>query len=514
MAKSFKMLDNEYWWGGTVLHASDMPYSKESDVVIDLITEHRTQSAPLMLSNKGRYIWSDKETTFTMKDGVITVNCDDVDFYEGGKTLRDAYIKAMEKHFPNEEGKSLPEVFFKKAQYNTWIELMYNQNQKDILEYAESIVKNGYEPGVLIIDEGWQKRYGLWEFDELKFPDPKAMIERLHKMGFIVMLWVVPLISADSPELRSLWNDRREGNEALLRDPETDNPAIIRWWNGFSAIFNFNQQKDREFFTAQLDKLIEEYGVDGFKFDGGSYTMYKNAVNGTKYLEQYSAESLNHAWLELGAKYEFHEFKDTWKFGGRHTIQRLFDKDPVWDELGIKALIPHSTFVSLLGHPFICPDMIGGGEYSKFLAPGFEMDQELFVRMAQCSALMPMMQYSLSPWKVLDDDFQAIAKDAAKIHSDFSEIIIEEVKKAEQTGEPVVRLMEYNYPNCGYEKVNDQFMLGERFIVAPVIKQGQNVKPVVLPEGKWKDLNGNEYEGGKTVEIDAPVNVLPVFEKI
>ena len=158
--------------------------------------------------------------------------------------------------------------------------------------------------------------------------------------------------------------------------------------------------------------------------------------------------------------------------------------------------------------------MIGGGEYSKFIDPEFKMDQELFVRMAQCSALMPMMQYSLSPWKALDADYQAIAKEAAKIHSDYAEVIIEEVKKAGQTGEPVVRLMEYNYPHCGYEKINDQFMLGDKFIIAPVVKQGAVTKGVVLPCGKWKDLNGVEYEGGNTVTVDAPISVLPVFEKI
>lgn len=512
MAKSFKMLAGECWWGITVLNACNMPFDKNTDLTVDLTSrdDWRTQTAPLMLSNKGRYIWCDDEIVISIKDGVITYESDDVVYYDGGKSLRDAYLEAQKNHFPNEEGKSLPEVFFKKAQYNTWIEFLYEQNQKDVLEYAESIVKNGYEPGILMIDEGWQKRYGLWEFDPVKFPDPKSMIDRLHKMGFTVMLWVVPTIVPDGAEFRSLWHDEN----ALLRDPETKEPVIVEWWNGYSAIFNFTLEKDREFFTNQLDKLIEDYGVDGFKFDGGSHAMYKAGLGSKKYLEKYPAVKLNNAYLELGAKYEFHEFKDTWKFGGRHTIQRLFDKTHTWDETGLGSLIPHSAFVGLLGHPYICPDMIGGGEYSKFIDPEFKMDQELFVRMAQCSALMPMMQYSLSPWKALDADYQAIAKDAASIHSDFSNRIIEEVKNAEQTGEPIVRLMEYNYPGCGYEKITGQFMLGKRFIVAPVVEQGAITKDVTLPCGKWKDLSGNEYKGGKTITVDAPISVLPVFEKI
>ena len=46
----------------------------------------------------------------------------------------------------------------------------------------------------------------------------------------------------------------------------------------------------------------------------------------------------------------------------------------------------------LLGYPFSCPDMVGGGEFSSFL-DGAQMDQNLIVRSAQCHALMPMMQF-------------------------------------------------------------------------------------------------------------------------
>jgi heme/copper-type cytochrome/quinol oxidase subunit 2 len=37
-----------------------------------------------------------------------------------------------------------------------------------------------------------------------KFSDPKGMIDKLHNMGFKVMLWGVPFISSDSPIYRKL----------------------------------------------------------------------------------------------------------------------------------------------------------------------------------------------------------------------------------------------------------------------------------------------------------------------
>lgn len=41
---------------------------------------------------------------------------------------------------------------------------MYNQNQRQILEYARSIVDNGMKPGILMVDEGWSEDYGVYDF--------------------------------------------------------------------------------------------------------------------------------------------------------------------------------------------------------------------------------------------------------------------------------------------------------------------------------------------------------------
>jgi alpha-glucosidase (family GH31 glycosyl hydrolase) len=65
-------------------------------------------------------------------------------------------------------------------------------------------------------------------------------------------------------------------------------------------------------------------------------------------------------------------------------------------------LIPEAIAQGLIGHPFNCQDMIGGGDLTSFTG-GAALDQDLFARFAQCSALFPMMQFSLGPWRVLVD---------------------------------------------------------------------------------------------------------------
>ena len=81
-------------------------------------------------------------------------------------------------------------------------------------------------------------------------------------------------------------------------------------------------------------------------------------------------------------------------------MHRLSDKEHSWGNTGLAALIPNAIIQSLTGHPFLCPDMIGGGEYHNFYGQKV-LDHELMVRWAQIACLMPVMQFSVAPWRIL-----------------------------------------------------------------------------------------------------------------
>lgn len=154
-------LENEKWWGGMVALGSQMPF-KENLRLFDLSAENlNNQNVPLLLSSEGRYIWSDKPFSFKVENGNIHIYSD----YEkmepvlAGSTLKEAYLAAAAKHFPP-SGQLPDSLFFSMPQYNTWIELMYNQNQEDILKYADNILTNKFPVGVFMVDDNWQKYYG------------------------------------------------------------------------------------------------------------------------------------------------------------------------------------------------------------------------------------------------------------------------------------------------------------------------------------------------------------------
>ena len=60
------------------------------------------------------------------------------------------------------------------------------------------------------------------------------------------------------------------------------------------------------------------------------------------------------------------------------------------------------------------------------------------------------------------------------------------------------------------------FMLGSKYLVAPVVKQGQQTQTLRLPQGaNWKYCpDGVVYQGGEEVTVAAPVGVLPYFERV
>jgi alpha-glucosidase (family GH31 glycosyl hydrolase) len=163
-----------------------------------------------------------------------------------------------------------------------------------------------------------------------------------------------------------------------------------------------------------------------------------------------------------------------------------------------------------MGYQFTCPDMIGGGDFSSFLNDS-TLDQDLIVRSAQVHALMPMMQFSVAPWRVLDAIHLDAVKKTVAIRTKFTSVIMEQAVMASKTGEPFVTNLEYVFPGKGYEKVINQFMLGTNYMVAPMLEKG-NKRMVIFPKGKWKADDGTIITGPVNKEIEVPLDRLPYFE--
>jgi alpha-glucosidase len=105
----------------------------------------------------------------------------------------------------------------------------------------------------------------------------------------------------------------------------------------------------------------------------------------------------------------------------------------------------------------------------------------------------------------------AICRGFAELHINFASYILELADHAAKTGEPIVRTMEYEFPGFGAGDCRQQFMLGDRWLVAPVVEPGGHVD-VRLPEGRWLDDLGELHVGPKKLRLeDVHLGRLPRF---
>ncbi|MGQ7870944.1 glycoside hydrolase family 31 protein [Sunxiuqinia sp. sy24] len=488
------------WWMGVIGQGHMMPLNE--DLKIDTYGNgFGNQVQPLILSDNGDVIWSEEPLRIQNSEKQLIVwSRDKINVLKAGNTLKEAYLFASNNYFPP-SGRMPDELLFSSPQYNTWIELMYDQNQKDILKYAHAIKDNNYPAGVLMIDDNWQEDYGKWSFHEGRFDDPKAMMDELHEMGFKVMLWVCPFVSPDCDVYREL------NSKGYFLKSKSGETAMVKWWNGYSALLDLSIPEARRWFKDELHRLIEVYGVDGFKLDAGDARFYTGDIE----LKGLTPNEHSLLWGKIGLEFPLNEYRAMWKMGGQPLAERLHDKDHSWEHLNM--LIPQMLVEGIMGYPFACPDMIGGGQFVSFL-DGAVIDQELIVRSAQCHALMPMMQFSVAPWRILDEEHLRAVGQAIQVRQQHRDNILKLAQEAAQTGEPIMRPMEYDFPKQGFAKVVDQFMLGEKILVAPVLEKGAHSRKVVLPSGKWQTPSGKIVKGGKSMEFKVELNDLLYFEQV
>lgn len=502
-----EILAGEDWYGGNIFDGSQYPLTKGSTYTLDLIhLQTYNQVAPTLISTAGRVLTSETPFSLTVTgDRLSVITRDQVRLVAGNAGLKGAQQWLAQHTF--ELGSLPPQEFFEMPQWNTWMELLYQQNQADVLKYAHSIIDNGFPAGIIMIDDLWADYYGRWAFSARKFPDAPAMIQELHKLGFKVMVWACPFVSPDSPEFRDL-RDR----DLLLKRPSGE-PVVRQWWNGYSAILDLSNPTAYQWFKDTLQTLQQTTGVDGFKLDAGDAYFYQPddvshmALSPTQHSE---------LWGHFGKEFPYNEFRAVYKNQGAPLVNRLQDKQFAWGAMGLAELIPDTIVQGLMGYYYSCPDMIGGGEI-KSLTKLETFDQELIVRSAQCSALMPMMQFSLAPWRVLDAEHLDLCRQAAELHQQFGPTIIKLAEHAANTGEPIVQSMAYDHPETPREYLKTQFKLGPTLLVAPVIEPHATTKAVYFPAGRWQSVTDDTAAAiTGPVEIDLPVTLqsLPAYQRL
>ncbi len=160
--------------------------------------------------------------------------------------------------------------------------------------------------------------------------------------------------------------------------------------------------------------------------------------------------------------------------------------------------------------------MIGGNAYVIYEDLGNPVfpDAQLYIRWTQLTAFLPSMQFSIPPWHYNDANLTAICRDLVNLHENlvFPELI-KFAQQAVKTGEPIIRPVWWVDNSDEFLlKIDDQFLVGNQILVAPVLTENTFKRDIYLPRGKWVDQDGVFYDGPILLSsFDAPINKIPYF---
>lgn len=483
-AQKVDCIGGEYFWGISSSYGRIMPIGSNISHNYSVSDSIRWNlSSPVMVSNKGRYLVAGTPISVFSNPSEITFD-GGVQLSTAGKTLRQSYLIAISKLF-KPDGKVPDMMVFNSPSYNTWVGMGTSLSQSQVEEYANSILASSLKPGIIVIDNGWQNHSGSFEFNIQRFNDPKALVSFLHLKGFKVMLQVSPLVSLDCLE----FIDFR--NSGMLEKNADGSVKIVEWYGGMSAVLDLSNEESISYVRNKLEALVSEYAVDGFKFD------YMGAC---RFSSQQEYLSRLKPWTELAMKYPLSQIHESYKSQNYSSIVGLLEYNGHnWEAM--KSTISEALNAGLCGYPFVVPDVVGGGFAEKIQ----DVDNNLIVRQAQLQAFLPSMQFSMPVWKVLPADMAEMVKSAQNLHGTLLPYITELVQSAATTGEPIIRSMEYVFPNKGFYDCTDQFMLGNRYLVAP-ITSSDNSRTVRLPAGTWIDDQGKKFKGPAVIKVNVPLS--------
>ncbi|MDP4228130.1 MAG: glycoside hydrolase family 31 protein, partial [Bacteroidota bacterium] len=154
---------------------------------------------------------------------------------------------------------------------------------------------------------------------------------------------------------------------------------------------------------------------------------------------------------------------------------------------------------------------------------GFEQDAdpELYIRWCQFGFFSPISHVFgmdhpgyKEPWNYGKEALNNFIKYDRLRYSLFP-YIYSSAYELYKTGMPIIRSLVLAYQNdSNVYHIDDQYLFGNNFMVAPVVQQGQKSRTIYLPEGTWFDFwTGKKYTGKQTIEYAAALDQLPLLVK-
>ncbi len=395
-------------------------------------------------------------------------------------------------------------------------------SQEDVAAVAERLRADGIPCDAIHFDIDYMDGYRVFTWDEKKYHgDPAAFLAKLREKGFKPVTIIDPGVKKD-PGYRLYDEAAARGYFAKTPDGKD---YVNRVWPGDALYPDFGRAEVRAWWARQ-HTFLTELGVRGVwddmnepaSFDGPlpddvvfwdedtpsdhahMHNVYGHLMAKATYAGMKAADGLRPFVITRACYAGTQKYATAW----------TGDNTSMWGHL--QMLIPQLCNLGLSGMPFVGTD-IGGF--------GGDTTPELMARWVEAACFSPLLRNHSAmgtrfqePWQ-FGAEVEAIYRRYVRLRYRLIPYLYDLFYAHTHTGAPVMRPLVFHYgQDRDAQSCNDEFLVGDRLLVAPVVTQGSTKRLVYLPEGTWYDYWTRErHTGGRWIIRDAPLTVCPMYVK-
>ncbi len=409
------------------------------------------------------------------------------------------------------------------------------QTQEELLDIAREYKKRNLPLDLIVADFFHWPKQGEWKFDSTYWPDPAAMVAELKEMSVELMPSIWPTVDKTSENYEEMLEKgyliRTERGVRVGLDFQgatihfdATNPGAREYiWN--KAKQNYYKHGIRVFWLDEAEPEYTAYDFDNYRYYLGSDLQIGNVY------PAYYARAFYEGMAAEGQKNIVNLLRCAWA-GSQKYGALVWTGDIASSFDSFRNQLSCGLSMGMAGIPWFTTDIGGfhGGNTED------EAFRELFARWFEWGAFCPVMRLhgdreprqpqfgtsggatccSGAPNEVwsFGPKVYEICKKYLSIREEMRGYLRGIMEQAHTKGSPVMRTLFYEFPDDEMSwLIEDQYMYGDKYLVAPVFHAGQTVRKVYLPGGaKWKNMESSEVFGGGTfVETPCPLETMPVF---
>jgi len=381
-----------------------------------------------------------------------------------------------------------------------------------------------WEPNVIGSHVMWPERY----------PDPKAMVDELHKANIHAMISIWPVFS--------------KGTTPYNQMAHSGGMTDILWFNVMTEImdgyYDAHSAQARDLYWKQAkDSLVGRYGWDAWWVDqcepdnGNDLDLRRKSHfaigRGIDYMNTYSlmhSTGLYDHWRkDIPNKRAFFLIRQAFA-GQQRNAATLWSSDISCTWKAYKAQVPQAINACASGIPYWTSDI--GGYHLNWLAPDWttSSNRELFTRWFQFGVFSPIFRiHGKGERALFSDNWDAPMKANLLRYDNLRYRLLPYIyslsSKVTNEGYTILRSLAFDFrEDTGIKSIPDEYMFGSAFLVSPVTERmyslpnSKNIKKtrkVYLPKSaNWYDFwTGKLIAGGQTIDAAAPIETLPLYIK-